>query len=88
MRKLGYKNTHKHGIKRVYEKKVGNYMLAIAYTEIGEICDYYVYYLKRKFINLQEIDELKEKYKMLLEDLRRLRNGWINHTVGLSQRNN
>lgn len=75
MRKLGYKNTSFAGIKRVYEKYENGYIIGIAYTEIGEICDYYVYKKNRKFTSMNDIDNLKLAYKKLLDDLRSLRNG-------------
>ena len=75
MRKLGYKNTSLCGIKRVYEKLEKGFIIGIAYTEIGEICDYYVYKKNRKFSSMSDIDNLTLAYKTLLEDLRSLRNG-------------
>lgn len=74
MSRLGYKNTSFFGIKRVYEKSENGFIIGIAYTEIGEICDYYVYKRNRKFCSYEDIDNLKLAMKTLTNDLEKLRN--------------
>lgn len=77
MRRLGYRNTHKYHEKRVYEKNENGFILGIAFTEIGEICDFYVYKRNKKFLTQKDIDNLQIEYRTLLNDLRRLANGAV-----------
>lgn len=68
-RKLKYKQTYVSATKIVLEKIVNGVVLGVALTPKNEICDYYVYLLRKKIISQLDIDNLSSAWHTLQDDM-------------------
>lgn len=68
-KRLHYKQTYVGTNKIVLEKIVNGIVMGVALTPKNEICDYYVYSLRRKVISQLDIDNLSKAWNDLQNDM-------------------